>query len=199
MSGQVHLPAGWFEVGVDGDPDRRRHWAYFDAIAAGWGTPPALFVTAAMARSVMSNGQWREARRANRTLRLPDDVIGGRYVAERPIEGLRAAEADILAHLLGGRLAKEKEIDRIVEAHPQWRTAGEPWRTWTESSWSLLSYSLCRWNTSLKRWEAPQMRAPRAVGNTERSVIEWNGRHLARARRETSEGSGQRAAVVFDV
>lgn len=200
MSGRVTFSGGWIEVGRYHDPDRRRHWAHFDPISAGIGEPPRLFITVADVRSIMVNGQWKMARRINPALRLPDDVIGdGEYTPDRPLKGLLASEAETLTHLLGGRLPNEKELDRITSAHQPWSPAGEAWAAWTQSRWSLLSYSLSCWNAQLGRWESPIKNSLRAVGVEIRSILRWDGRQLVREPCDPLDARETRVAMVFNV
>jgi hypothetical protein len=153
-----------------------------------------------MVRPLMVSGQWLEMRRHNNRLRLPDDVIGeSRDDCSLPLEGLLAFEAETLAQLLGGRVPSEKELDYIVSTHPNWRSPEEMWSAWTNSAWSLTSYSLNRWNISLRRWECPDSGRARPGGDVPRTVLKWDGRKLVRLSCDPNEGVDIRAAVVFDV
>ena len=202
LPGSAHnLPtdeAAW--VGTEGDPDRRRHRFAFAgaAVAVSEAGLPELFVTVAMARTVMVSGAYGSRMAVTPELRMPDEVVGdqGTNLA-RPLAGLSFIEAETICELLGGALPDEKVFDYVfVGLSASLEQGGETRQAWTASSWSAFSYSLAWYDARMGAWRAPKTSmfgSPQAG----RTIFEMRGPYVTRRSSNGIDNAAVLTPIVY--
>jgi len=141
---------GWIAVGDGGDGStwaRRPHRRYCLPFAVrSDGARPIPLVTWSDIGALAAAGRYGAARaRADDDgLRPPETLLMQPGPPDSPAP-LRFAEAELVCHLLGGRLAEETELEHLIQGH----APALPWPPegiWTATPWSVWSYRLLAWH-----------------------------------------------------
>lgn len=147
----VEIPGGWAEIVGERQDLDTRHWrrcssfAIHGVLGRGGVRDIRPWLTVDQMLAVCADGRYEMARRCDRSLRHPNDILGPSPAPSGPygriVTALTAREAAVLCRLVGGELADEIQA-RILCRHyslamavPAWTRS--PWSDWSDH---LIAY-----------------------------------------------------------